>query len=405
MSNIFADRPLIDTRVSYPPVVLTDEIVNTHTHPRDTDEEKDGRAELHIPLLAEVIDIALCMGNTKPPLTDRHLAFDKGRQWRKLVPQGSRLELRVGGLITEKTHPNDVVRGYDMPEGKACWDYMKMFIRAASNAHGADVDDVSKIIPVIKAMTYTKFKHRKHPMTTAIHMERKFDVFGRRILFLQREPTSVERDLSHILREVPDAKLVVCHVTCAYTIEVIRYLRSKGFNVWGEIAPHYDVFNCDDLFEAPDGGTMMNCNIFCIPIFKTEADRQAIHQAMLSGEDCWIFGCDEACWPDDPTKPIGVKINDRGYVIGGQTQIPKANVSYVIEKFVEAGKNGCISKFLSRNAREAYGLPSSQSMRKFNRRDWSVRETLERQAPHGLIRARVALGGTDRKYVPEEHAA
>ncbi|MDO8548360.1 MAG: hypothetical protein Q7R71_01680, partial [bacterium] len=359
--NFFADRPIVQPMVVYPEVVKVSGAVNTHTHPRDTDKEKDGRAEIHIPLLAEVYEFAFCMGNTKPPLTTSILAMAKRLQWELLIPPKRPLQLKIGGLMTEATSPEDVVAGYDQPEGKVAWDYMKMFVRSASNAHGADVDDMAKIIPVLKAMTYTKFTHRKHPMTLAIHMERKYDLFGRRINFLQRERVSVERDLSYLFQKVPDAKIVVCHVTDAYTLEVIRHLRLKGFNVWGELCPHYSVWSCDDLVEAPDGGTMFNSHLFCLPIFKTEADRQANEVAMLSGEKCWIHGCDDACWPDDPTKDGGVKINNKGFVIGGETQLPRANVSYVIERFVEADRLDLLPSFLSLNARDAYGLESPQS--------------------------------------------
>lgn len=401
MTDPFRARPTLAPAHEYPERIALEGIVNTHTHPRDTDAEQDGRAELHIPLLAEVYEAALCMGNTKPPLTTPSLAEAKGKQWRALIPPGKPLTLLVGGLMTETTEPEAVVSGYDRPEGQAAWHYMKMFVRAASNAHGADVDDIGKIIPVLRAMSdASKFRHCKEPMTLAVHMERKYDLFGRRMNFLERERASVERDLSHLFREVPDARVVVCHVTDSYTLEVIRYLRSKGYQVWGEIAPHYSVWSCDDLVEAPDGGTMLNAHLFCLPVFKTEADRKAIELAMVSGESCWIHGCDDACWPDDPSKPVGVKINNRGLVIGGQTQLPKANISYVIEKFVEADATRFLNGYLSRNARAAYGLPPARTHPVFLRYDWSVEETLHRRAPHGDIAARVAMGGMARKYVP-----
>lgn len=239
MTDPFRARPTRTPEYEYPERVVAEGIVNTHTHPRDTDAEQDGRAEMHIPRLADVYEVALCMGNTKPPLITAALAAAKGAQWRSIIPAGKPLTLLVGGLMTETTDPADVVAGYDRPEGQAAWHYMKMFVRAASNAHGADVDDISKMIPVLRAMSDTsKFRHRKEPMTLAVHMERKFDLFGRRINFLERERVSVERDLSHLFREVPDARVVVCHVTDAYTLETIRYLRSKGYQVWGEIAPH-----------------------------------------------------------------------------------------------------------------------------------------------------------------------
>ncbi len=402
IQELFPTLKAVELSVSYPETVDTPNIVNTHFHPRDTDAEGDGRAEMLIPRAAEVYETLMCMGNTKPPLTTSELAYRKGAQWRALLPADSSTKIRVGGLMTEGTDPADVVSGYDQPEGKAAWDYMKMFVRAASNAHGADVNDISTMIPVLKAMTYTKFSHRREPMTLAVHMERKYDLFGRRIYFLHRERASVERDLSRLFLEVPDAKIVVCHVTDSYTIDVIRYLRSKGYNVWGEVCPHYSLWSCDDLVEAPDGGTMFAADKFCLPIFKTEESRQAVDSAMLSDEPYWIYGCDDACWWDDPTQPGGVKINNHGFVIGGQTQSPAANVSYVIERFAETGNLDRLNDFMSINAREAYGLDYPKTLKKFVRKDWIVDEYFVRQTPRGEMRARLAMAGMKRKYVPAE---
>ncbi len=402
MQNYFSSLPTVDREINYPETVTLQGIVSTHEHPRDLKAYNDGRAEWYIPLMAQVYEIAMCMGNTVPPLTSPITAEAKGQQWRTLVPPGSRLKLKVGGLMTEQTHPADVVAGYDQPEEIAAWDFMKMYVRAASNAHGADVDDMRRIIPVLKAMTETKFKHRKRRMTLAIHMERKYDLFGRTIHFLDRERVSVERDLSYLFEQVPDAKIVVCHVSAAYTIEVIRYLRSKGLEIYGELAPHYGIWTCDDLFEASDGGTKLNTKLFCLPIFKTEADRRAHQQAMLSGERWWVYGPDSACWSNDPDQPSGVKIDTNGFVTGGQTQLPWANVSYVIEKFIEARRTTeDLNNFLSRNAREAYGLDSAKTQLTFKRCDSKVPNTIEYDTTNGKMSASVAMGGQERKYVPD----
>lgn len=386
--------------VHYPHTVDV-EVINSHFHPRGTDEDQDGRAEMLIPLEAEAYAISFCMGNTVPPLTTSALAMAKRLQWERIIPEKKPLQLKIGGLMTEHTDPDDIVAGYDQPKGKVALDYMKMFVRAASNAHGADVDDMCKIIPVLKAMTNTRFTHRKHPMTLAIHMERKYDLFGRRISILERERASVERDLSYLFIEVPEAKIVVCHVSLAYTVEIIRYLRARGCNIWGELGPHYSDLTCDDLFEAPDGGTKFDTKDFCLPIFKTELDRQAVHAAMISGEDCWIHGRDNACWPDEPIGKIGGKTDKEGYTLGGQTDYPAANVSYVIEKFAEAGRMRHLRGYLSGNTRDAYGLSEPVSTQRFRKEDWIVPKVLERETPHGRLRARVAAGGQARKYRPE----
>lgn len=400
MDKLFSTTAL--TPVNYPDTVTVPGILNTHGHPRDTDAEKDGRAEMGIPLAAQVYEDEIGMGNTKPPLTTPDLAAHKKVQWNGLVPEGRPLKIHIAGLINESTTPEIVLAGYDKPDGEEDFFSMKMYLRAASNAHGADVDDVSRVIPVFKAMARGPFKHKKRPMMLSIHAERKFNVLGRRLNFLDRERVAIERDIPFIFKEVPDAHVTICHVSDASTVEAINYYRSKSFNIFGEACPQYTIWTCDDLFEAMDGGTQLNCNIFCLPIFKTEADRQAVLAAMLSGLQWWFFGTDGACWLNNPLQPGGVKISSLGYVIGGQTQIPSATVSYVIEKFVEAGKVDLLAGYLSHHGRDAFGLPRSSQHITFKRHDWTVPETISRESPMlGHIEARVAMAGQKCKYLPE----
>lgn len=386
---------------SYPDEVEIPGILNTHFHGRNTEEDDDGRAEMNIPRLAQVCEDAISIGNTKPPLITPARSASMLAKWRSLIPPESPLKIHAAGLIVESTTPEEVVAGYDKPDGQEDWLVMKMFIRAVSNAGGADVDDVSKIIPVIKAMTRTKFTHKKRPMALMIHAERKYNLRGNRINFLKRDAESMERDIPYIFKEVPEAKIIICHVKSAYALEIIRHFRSQGFDIRGEISPHYTQYVCDDLFEGPEGGTMLNCDIFCLPIFGTEEDREAVEDAMLSGEDFYHFGDDEACHLSDPTKPGGVKINNKGYVVGGQTQLASAVISYVAEKFIRAGKQHLLDKFLSLHGREAVGLPPPQTTLRLQLKKWIVPETIERDSPKlGKQVARVAMGGQERMYQP-----
>jgi dihydroorotase len=381
--------------IEYPrSISLKRPIISTHDHPRDTDQEKDGRSELIIPLLARAYGTVIGIGNTSIPLTTPTLARDKAAQWRALIPKGMRLDLRVAGLMTESMSPEEIVAGYDKPDGEEDWLTMKMFIRAASNANGKDVDDVSHIIPCIRAMTHTRFVHKKQPMVLQIHMERKFTSTGERIFFLEREQASVARDLAYILKEVPDAVIIICHVTLASTIETINYYRSCGYNVFGEIAPHYSMYCADDLFEDGNGGTALNSHLFCLPIPKTPNDMRAIGSAMVSGDPWWLLGPDGACWVDDMKRLSGVKTNAKGITVGGQTQIPMATISYILEKFVEAGRLPYLDGFLSGNASKLLGLTQKRAGPTFVRSEWTVPETISRESPHyGTISCRVARGG------------
>ena len=114
--ELFPTRKIVAETIEYPAFVTVPGIVNTHFHPRDTDAEGDGRAEMLIPRAAEVYDTVLCMGNTNPPLITQQRAYHKAVQWRALVPPDNELKLKIGGLMTETTDPDHVIIGYDQPE-------------------------------------------------------------------------------------------------------------------------------------------------------------------------------------------------------------------------------------------------------------------------------------------------
>ncbi len=387
----------------YPPFIFLPAVFNSHGHPRDTQAEGDGRAEMMIPLYAEVFGDVMGMGNTIQPLITAHLARLKGQQWRTLIPDPRRLKMHVAGLMHEGTIPAEVIAGYDMPSQEQAWIAMKMFMRSVSNSHGADVDNLTHVIPSIRAMAETKFRHQKGPMPLSVHAERKFYSNGKRIFFLDRNKESMERDITRIFNEVPTARVIICHVNSKFAVDMIRRFRALCFDIWGEISPHYTLYTCDDLFDGPNGSTMFNAHLFCLPIFGTEEDRAAIMEAMLSGEPWWFYGDDGACHWDNPTLPKGVKINSDGFVVGGQTQIPRATISYVIEAFAEAGKTHLLANFLSHNGRQAFHLPAAKFETHFVRRDWQVQHEIGYDSPTlGKLKARVAMGGQTRRYWPED---
>lgn len=376
-------------------------LLNPHTHPRGGVHIGDGRSELFVPYIASVYEDAVGIGNTPVPLTTTALALAQGQFWNSLVPKGRRCRIHVAVLATERSDIDDIIRGLDGVPGESPIMAVKMFIRSVSNSNGSDVDDIDRVIPLIQAMfDPSRYRIRKHPPVFMIHAERKFTLLGRRISFLDRERVAVERDIEYILKRVPNAVIVVCHVSLASTIEAIEYYQSKGHQVYGEIAPHYAAQTTDDLFEDGSGGTGFNSHVFCLPILKTSADRMAILGAMLSRKPYFHFGDDEACHNDDPTQPKGVKTNSLGITVGGQTQIPEAVISYVLEQFFEAGLTvRDAQRFLADNARRLYGLPAGERETVFVRDDWEVSTYIERElSDERVVRCRVAMGGQVRKY-------
>ena len=372
---------------------------NPHQHFRNLLKDGDGRSELIIPIVANTYGHVISIGNTTVPLVTPALAFKQRLEWEGLVPQGSPLKIDVGGILTETSVPLDIIDGYDQPVGHRAYDVMKMYLRAVSNAHGADVDDVSKVIECIRAMTNTKWKYRRPgPMRLLIHAERRKNVdTGLRIPILERERYAVERDIAYIFREVPEAVIIICHVSAAWTIEVIRNYHRRGYQIFGEIAPQYSRYTIDDLFDDEKGGTAMNGVRFCVPCFKTEQDRQAIERAMVSGEPCFYLATDDACHTDNPSLPGGVKINNRGIIVGGQTQIPDAVISYCIEMFAQHKALHHLPGFAHDISCELFDWEPNKDNVTYVKDPYVVPDHIELRHAAGILRSMVAMRGETRQ--------
>lgn len=385
----------------YPDVVEITGAFETHGHFRNPFGDGDGRSELIVPYFARVFEDGNSIGNTSPALLHSAPARAMRTRWQECVPRETPMRVHVSPLITERTSFDDIVGALDDEPGTAAALAPKMFLRAVSNSGGADVGDVRTVIPLLRRLfSQTSYVHRQQLPILKIHAEKKFTKLGRRICILERERAAVEQDIELILSEIPHARLEICHVSLASTIEAIEYYQGQGFFVCGEIAPHYTAQTLDDLFEDGAGGTGMNANCFCVPLFKTDSDRRVIHDAMLSGKPYFYYGGDGACHAENPTKMKGSKTNPHGISVGGQTQIPEAVMSYVFERFFEAGRStGDIQEFVANRARRIYGLPPGTRTVRFVRRDWVVPETISKTFDDGtVLQCRVAMGGQTRRY-------
>lgn len=88
------------------------------------------------------------------------------------------------------------------------------------------------------------------------------------------ESIMVMRDIA--LAELTGARLHVCHVSCAESIAAIRAAKDRGARVTAETAPHYFTLTEEAVAEY-DTRAKMN------PPLRTEADRQAVRQALADG--------------------------------------------------------------------------------------------------------------------------
>ena len=97
----------------------------------------------------------------------------------------------------------------------------------------------------------------------------------------ESEWKQIERDLK--LADETGAGYHVCHISCKESVEVIRDAKKSGVDVTCETAPHYLVFDTDDISaftgKWPELGGRFKMN----PPIKDRADREAMVEGVLDG--------------------------------------------------------------------------------------------------------------------------
>jgi dihydroorotase len=88
------------------------------------------------------------------------------------------------------------------------------------------------------------------------------------------ESAQAARDI--LLAEFTGARLHICHVSAAATVELIRWAKARGVQLTAETCPHYFTLT-DESLDSFDGNLKVN------PPLRTENDRKAIVAALADG--------------------------------------------------------------------------------------------------------------------------
>jgi dihydroorotase len=195
---------------------------------------------------------------------------------------------------------------------------------------------------------------------------------------LERE-TAFLPVIENICRQYPKLKIVIEHLSCASTVEFVKSLPSR---VGASITTHHLLFSLDDLM-----GESLNPHLFCKPVVKTPKDRQALADAVLSGNPRFFFGSDSAPHPrakkEGPSAP------------GGIFSAPVA-LPLLAEIFDRAGKLPLLENFASGFGAQFYGLAPNSGRLRIVKRPW--------RAPDEIAGAVTLMAGKQLAFTIETGA-
>jgi dihydroorotase len=105
-------------------------------------------------------------------------------------------------------------------------------------------------------------------------------------------------------------RVVFEHVSTSEGIKLVRELSAKKpGRVFGTLTLHHATLDWTSAFEC-DRKTIKNPHLLCKPVLNRPEDRDAVLEAMLSGESCFGFGSDSAPHlreaKEGPNPPSGI---------------------------------------------------------------------------------------------------
>jgi dihydroorotase len=321
-----------------------------HLHVRDNE-----MLRASLPFTARHFGRAILMPNLLPPVRTTAEAIAYRERVMQALPPGSTFQPLMTCYLADDTDPNDVERGFR----DGVFTGVKLYPANATTNSAAGVTDYRKIRPVLARMEKIGMRFLMH----GEDVDPDIDIFDREAVF-------VERRLAPWTREFPGLKMILEHLSSK---DGVDFVRSAAPQVGGTITPYHLELNRTDWL-----GWGLKPYMYCMPVIKTEKDRQALRQAATSGEACYFLGTDSA------PHPVAKKLAVNG--IPGLFNSPVAMATYA-KVFDEENALDRLEAFASLNGAKHYGLPPNEETITLERRPWVAPEEIKVEGPdeHALI--------------------
>jgi dihydroorotase len=305
---------------------------------------RDGAAMAAVlPFTAARFARAIVMPNLKPPVTTTDAALSYRDRIVAALPEvhGKRVDFTplMTLYLTDRTDPAEIDRARASGAVHAC----KLYPAGATTNSDSGVTDIRRLDDVLARMSDVGMPLLVHGEVTA----HRVDVFEREHLF-------IDEVLSPTLVRFPKLRVVFEHITTARAAEFVRGARE---GVAATITPQHLLHNRNALFE---GG--IRPHYYCLPILKTEPDREALLAAATSGNPRFFLGTDSA--------PHAQHTKENACGCAGMFSA-HAGIELYAEAFESVGRLDRLEGFASDFGADFYGLRRNESRIRLVKRDWT----------------------------------
>ncbi|MCB1822880.1 MAG: dihydroorotase, partial [Candidatus Competibacteraceae bacterium] len=236
---------------------------------------RDGAAlRVVVPHSARQFARAIIMPNLRPPVTTTEQALAYRTRIVDAVSPSMDFQPLMTLYLTDHTSPAEIARAQSSGYVHA----VKLYPAGATTNADAGVTAIEKVSPVLEAMQAQGMPLLVHGEVT----DPAVDVFDRESVFIARV-------LIPLIRDFPELKVVMEHIT---TQEAADFVRDAPVTVAATITAHHLLYNRNALFQ---GG--VRPHYYCLPVLKRERHRQALVKAATSGNPKFFLGTDSAPHP------------------------------------------------------------------------------------------------------------
>jgi len=300
---------------------------------------RDGAAMAAVlPFTAERFARAIVMPNLKPPVTTVAAASDYRNRILAALPSGAAFTPLMTLYLTDQTDPAEIDKALKSQCVYAC----KLYPAGATTNSDSGVTDIKRIDDVLARMSDTGLPLLVHGEVTA----RQVDVFD-------RESRFIDDVLVPTIARFPKLRVVFEHIT---TRRAAEYVMGAREGVAATITPQHLLHNRNAIFE---GG--IRPHYYCLPILKTEPDREALLAAATSGNPRFFLGTDSA--------PHAQHTKENACGCAGMFSA-HAGIELYAEAFEAVGKLDKLEGFASDFGADFYRLPRNNDRIRLAKREW-----------------------------------
>lgn len=218
----------------------------------------------------------LCMGNTSPLI---ETASDAIKYRYEIQDIPTQFEPVMCIMLTQDTTPEIIYEA-----AKNGIKFVKFIPIGTSTGatKGLRIDDIKELYRIFPAIIETE-------MYLLLHAEYMSELSGNEVHLIEREKKAIAI-VSIFHKTFPEMKITVEHASTIGMIDFVESCDSR--KVRATLTPHHALLTYADTFDGQD--RLINPFNYCLPVLKRQIDRQAVAEAMTSGDKHFFAGADSA---------------------------------------------------------------------------------------------------------------